>query len=172
MLVLPSDPRWNDGPPAVIDTFRQSVAEHLGDAWNVRLTAYDNDAPDEQQAISAEVQATHGDVLLSITRHAGFDMVLVELRGATPRTVPFEDLAAVCGWVSRDEVLGLALQDPKEEFGPVLPLGEALDRLDQCREELQAWLTDEHVAAQLQSMSDEFASRLTRPPREIGGLGR
>ena len=45
MLTLPTGPRWNDAPSGPVGAFRDFVAERLGGAWTVGLTAYDNDAP-------------------------------------------------------------------------------------------------------------------------------
>lgn len=157
MLVLPTDPQWKGRRPANVTSFLDFLAERL-DAWTVTLTAYDNDAPDDLDSISAEVLASYGDLLVSITRHAGFDTILVGLRGASP-TFPFEDLAAACEWTSKESVLALADQDPNDHQ-PLFPLEDALGILDQSRDELPDQLKSHRFRGHLRSIADEFGKRL------------
>ena len=171
MLILPTDPHWQNGPPLAIERFRKFVAKHLGDAWTVALTAYDNDAPTEVDYISAEVRASHevqgshDEVLVSVTRHAGFDTVLVGMTGVVPPTVPFEDLAAASGWASKEEVLALAGQD-LDNVEPLRPLDCALSLLGKSPNDLAAKLQDTTFRAQLQQIANEFAAGLLLAPKK------
>ena len=158
MLVLPTDRQWKTGPPAAIKRFRDTLAEDLGDAWNVALQAYDNDAPDDAEDISAEAVATHGDLVVSITRHAGFDTVLVGV-GDVPPAIPFEDLAAACGWADKDQVLALADQNP-DDVKPLVRLEKTLWMLRESQDELPDKLKDDRFMRKVHSIADEFAERL------------
>ena len=158
MFVLPKDPKWKDGPPEAIDHFLKFVSAHLGDAWTVKLSAYDSIAPENLDNISAKVQASYRDLEVSITRHGGFDTVLVGLKGDS-QMFPFEDLAAMCGWTHKAKVLALANKTP-EPSNPLVPLNKALRTLNQSRGELIAEIKNPEFRAQLQSFAEEFAERL------------
>ena len=163
MFVLPKDPKWKDGPPEAIDHFLKIVSAHLGDAWTVKLSAYDSIAPENLDNISAKVQASYRDVEVSITRHGGFDTVLVGKKGDS-QTFPFEDLAAVCGWTHKAKVLALANKTP-EPFNPLVPLNKALRTLNRSRDDLITQLKSSDFRARLDRFSDEFAQRLFRHSR-------
>lgn len=162
MLIVPPDPQWKVGPPGSVGEFRNLVAGRLGDAWDVALAAYDNDAPDDVADISAQINASDGALLVSITRHAGFDTVLVGLSGVPPAKVPLEDIAAASGWVAEESVLALADQE-SDDLQPFLPLNDALGFLDESRSVLAGQLQDADYLARLREIAARFAHRLLTP---------
>ena len=163
MLVLPTDPKWKDGPPESIDQFLKFLSGQLGGSWTLKLNAYDNAVPDDFVNISAEVQASYKDLQVSVTRHGCFDTVLVRLRGES-RSIPFEDLAAVCGWTHKAKVLALANKTP-DPSKPLVPLNKALRTLNRSRDDLITQLKSSDFRARLDRFSDEFAQRLFRHSR-------
>ena len=162
MLVTPSTQREIAKAPTSILGFRDSVSQGLGNGWNVQLTAYDDDEA-ELEGISAELLATSGSLVVTITHHAGFDTVLVGLSGNAP-TIPIEDLAVACNKLDKQELLALADQDPIEAQ-PILHLKDAIHFLKDSRQSLQVNLKNERFHAKLNSIAAEFATRLASPSK-------
>ena len=171
MLILPNNPRWKDGRPALVDQFRSLVASRLGDAWTVKLTAYDDAcgvAINDIAHVSAAIHASCDAMLVSISRHRGFDTVLVELPRVPPHTVPFEDLAAALCWVPEDDVLALADQEPPH-LQPLLPFDDVLSFLDQSRELRADELRSDELFARLRNIANRFGARIRKRSRQIRG---
>ena len=140
MLILPTDSWWKDGPPASVAAFRDFVAGQL-EGWDVELTAYDNDARETPEDVSAAVQAQVADIRVSISRHAGSDAVVVQLGAFGP--VPFEDLAVKMGAARLGDLVAHVCppDDPSRvDLRPLVATDEALAMLD-------GWWRDKHLSA-------------------------
>ena len=160
MLVLPADPLWQADapPPASIQEFQDDVAGKLGAAWDVTLTAYDNDSPADPAGVSVSLRACHGDLVVSVTRHAGSDSVLIGLRGAEP-SIPFEDIAVAKHHIGEDEVLARAHRDP-DECPPLVTLDKALWLLGEWCDDLPVELANHEFAGSLNRIAAKFADKL------------
>lgn len=151
MLILPTDSHWKDGPPASVAAFRDFVADHL-EGWDVQLTAYDNDAPEGPEDVSAAVRARVGDLHVSISRHAGSDTVLVQLGVSPP--VPFEDLAVQMDAVATADLIA-RVRPPDDPDGIDL---QPLVATDEALAMLNGWWRDRRLSTD--SCTTEFWASL------------
>ena len=90
--------------------------------------------PRDLAHISAAVQARHGELHVSISRHATSDTILVQFRVYPP--VPFEDLAVAMGKLDIEEVLNRVRPTNDLDFQPLVPLEDALAKLAAWRDKL------------------------------------
>ena len=157
MLVLPSDRNWNENPPASVVAFRDLVAGCL-EGWDVELTAYDNDAPDAIESISAAVRAQVADLQVSISRHAGSDTVLVQFGDFGP--IPFEDLAVAMGVASLEDLIA-HMRPPvnpnQEDLCPFIGTGDALRMLNtwRCNNRLSTLSSSKDFRAELSEIATQ-----------------
>lgn len=155
----PAAQDWN--PPSAVDELRASVAELLGEAWQVSILAYDDGVPQERDFISAALLATHDPLLVHISRHAGTNVVQVRHRDGEP--VPFEDLAVAKGIVNMETLLASAKRDRDDDRFP-----ESLIEFDETLGHLRTWTDDlpnklcpgAPMVDQLRCLADEFAAKV------------
>lgn len=149
--------------PDAVECFRHQVADGLGDGWEVRVVAYDDDIPDKHAFISAALVATSGCILVHISHHVGRDVVLVGFGESDP--VPFEDLAVVKKALHRNKLLDCARSvdaDDRSLLTPLVPFDRVLHLLRGWRCELHDDLNPENTdrATELRQLADEVAAGL------------
>ena len=161
MLVDRSSHAWH--PPDAVEAFRCHVAQGLDEGWQVDISAYDNDVPEDHAFISAAVVARSGRIRVDISRHAGNDTVFVRFGESDP--VPFEDLAIAKGELDRSQLDALSyIDDPDDPslLQPLVGLDRALNLLREWRDQLHK---DRHpdnsrVATQLRGIADGVSAGL------------
>lgn len=163
MLVDRSSHAWH--PPDAVEAFRCHVAQGLDEGWQVDISAYDNDVPENHAFICAAVVARSGRIRVDISRHAGNDTVFVRFGESDP--VPFEDLAIAKGELDRSQLDALSyIDDPDDPslLQPLVCFDRVLELLRVWRDELHEDLHPDNskVAAQLREIADGVAAELFR----------
>ena len=161
MFVDRSSHAWH--PPDAVEAFRCHVARGLDEGWDVDISAYDNDVPENHAFISAAVVAKSGRIRVDISRHAGNDTVFVRFGESDP--VPFEDLAIAKGELDPRQLDALSsIDDPDYPslLEPLVSFDRVLRLLREWRDQLHKDLhpNNSRVAAQLREIADGIAAGL------------